>query len=87
MNKRVRLTLLLGLALALAAPGGWDLSEAQKKGSKVRIIEEKGPAGHKTIGIDESSLGEEVGKELALTFSTLMTWEYEAKKNPPRPRA
>jgi len=81
--------MLLGLALALGAPGSWDLSEAQKreekKGSKVRIIEEKGPAGHKTIGIDESSLEQDAGKQLPLTFSTLMTWDYERKKNPPAP--
>jgi hypothetical protein len=85
MNKRLLLSLLLGLALALAPLGGWDLSESQqkeeKKGSKVRIIEEKGPAGHKTIGIDESSLGEDTGKEMPLTFTSLMKWEYDAKKN------
>jgi hypothetical protein len=84
MNTKLRFTMLLALVLALAAFGGWDLSEAQKKG-KVRIIEEKGPAGHKTIGIDESSLGEDSGRELALTFSTLMKWEYERKANPPPP--
>jgi hypothetical protein len=85
MNKRLRLALLLGLALALVPLGDWVLSEAQqkeeKKGSNVRIIEEKGPAGHKTIGIDESSLGEDVGKEMPLTFASLMKWEYDAKKN------
>jgi hypothetical protein len=83
------LTLLLGSALALALLGDWDLSEAQqkdeKKGSKVRIIEEKGPAGHKTIGIDESSLGKDAGKEIPLTFASLMEWEYDAKNNSPPP--
>ncbi len=91
MNKRLRLALLLGLALALAPLGDWDLSEAQqkeeKKGSKVRIIEEKGPAGHKTIGIDESSLGEDAGKEMPLTFASLMKWEYDAKKNSSPPES
>ena len=91
MNKRLLLTLFLGLALALAPLGDWDLSEAQqkeeKKGSKVRIIEEKGPAGHKTIGIDESSLGEDAGKEMPLTFASLMKWEYDAKKNSPPPES
>jgi hypothetical protein len=91
MNKRLLLSLLLGLALALAVLGDWDLSEAQqkeeKKGSKVRIIEEKGPAGHKTIGIDETSLGEDAGKEMPLTFASLMKWEYDAKKNSPPPES
>jgi hypothetical protein len=79
------------LALTLAPLGDWDLSEAQqkeeKKGSKVRIIEEKGPAGHKTIGIDESSLGEDAGKEMILTFTSLMKWEYDAKKNSSPPES
>jgi hypothetical protein len=85
MNRRLCLTLLIGLALVLALPGDWDLSEAQQKeekqGSRVRIIEEKGPAGHKTIGIDESPLGEDAGEEMLLTFASLMSWEYDAKKN------
>jgi hypothetical protein len=91
MDKRLSLALLFGLALALAPLGDLDLSEAQqkeeKKGSKVRIIEEKGPAGHKTIGIDESSLGEDVGKEMPLTFASLMKWEYDAKKNSSPPES
>jgi hypothetical protein len=91
MNKRLRLILLLGLVLALAPLGGLGLSEAQqkeeKKGSKVRIIEEKGPVGHKTIGIDESSLGEDAGKEMRLTFTSLMKWEYDAKKNSSPPES
>jgi hypothetical protein len=89
MNKRLFLTLLLGLALAPGLLG--DFSEAQqkeeKKGSEVRIIEEKGPAGHKTIGIDESSFGEDVGKEMRLTFASLMKWEYDAKKNSSPPES
>jgi hypothetical protein len=89
VNKRLLLILLLGLAFALAPLWDWDLPEAQqkgeKKGSKVRIIEEKGPAGHKTIGIDENSLGEDAGKEMRLTFASLMMWEYDAKKNSPPP--
>lgn len=32
-------------------------------------------------------MAEEPGKELALTFSTLMTWEFDAKKNTPPPEA
>jgi hypothetical protein len=91
MNKRLLLSLLLGLALALAPLGGWDLSKAQqkeeKKRNKVRIIEEKGPAGHKTIGIDESSIGEDAGKEVPLTFTSLMKWEYDAKRNSSPPES
>jgi hypothetical protein len=91
MSNRLCLTLLLGLALTLAPLGDWNLSGAQqkeeKKGSKVRIKEEKGPAGHKTIGIDESSLGEEVGKEMPLTFASLMKWEYDVKKNSSPPES
>ena len=91
MRKKLLLTLSLGLTLALAPLGGWNLSEAQqkeeKKGSKVRVIEEKGPAGHKTIGIDESSLGEDAGKEMLLTFTSLMEWEYDPKKNSSPPES
>jgi len=91
MNNRLCLTLLLGLALTLALLGDRSLSGAQqkeeKKGSKVRIIEEKGPTGHKTIGIDESSLGEKVGKEMPLTFASLMKWEYDVKKNSSPPES
>lgn len=89
MKKRLILTLLLGLALGIEPLGESFLSEAQKKdkrkGSKVRIIEEKGPAGHKTIGIDESSLGEDMGKEIPITFTTLMKWEFDPQKNFPPP--
>jgi len=88
-----RLTVLIGaLTLAWAAQGLLDVSRAEQPGErkvitkgKVKIIEEKGPAGHKTIGIDESSLGQDASKELPLTFSTLMTWEYEAKRRIPPP--
>jgi hypothetical protein len=91
MNRRLLLTLLLGLTLALALLGDWSLPGAQqkeeKRGSKVRIIEEKGPAGHKTIGVDESSLVEDAGKEMPLTFASLMQWEYDGKKNSPPPES
>ncbi|MDH7500701.1 MAG: DUF3299 domain-containing protein [candidate division NC10 bacterium] len=82
----------LGLTLIYLVYGLASFSRAEQAGErkvitkgKVKIIEEKGPAGHKTIGIDESSLGQDAGKELALTFSTLMTWDYDRKKNPPPP--
>jgi hypothetical protein len=90
MNKRLRLTVLSGLALALVPLGDWVISEAQQKektGSKVRITEERGPSGHKTIGIDESSFGVDAGTEMPLTFTSLMKWEYDAKKNSPPPES
>jgi hypothetical protein len=91
MNRRLCLAMLLGLVFALAPLVDWDVSEAQQKeeqqGSKVRIIEEKGPAGHTTIGIDESSIGENAGKEIPLSFGLLMKWEYDAKKNSPPPES
>lgn len=59
--------------------------KAESKGTKVQITEEKGPAGHKTIGIDEESLDLDAIKELPLTFSTLMTWDYKIGENPSPP--
>lgn len=47
----------------------------------IRIIKEKGPAGHETIGIDESSIPIDEGKDQLLTFTTLMIWSYDAQKN------
>ena len=88
MKWKIRIVMTLTLAFAILLTGGWRFSQAEdKKGTGPRIIEEKGPAGHKTIGIDESSLGQEAGKETALTFGSLMKWEYDAKKNPPPPES
>lgn len=85
MNKRLRATLLSGLALSLALAGAWGPSHAQqgegRKRGKVRVFEEEGPAGHKSIGVDESSLGEDPGKETPVTFASLMEWEYDAGEN------
>jgi hypothetical protein len=82
---------MLSFALSLVLLGGWGPSEAQqeegKKGSKVRVTEEKGPTGHKTIGIDESSIGEDAGKEILLTFASLMEWEYDTNKDSPPPES
>ncbi len=58
-----------------------DRKKSSPPKSPVKIIEEKGPAGHQTIGIDESSLIREPAKETHLTFATLMTWNYEPKGN------
>jgi len=92
MKARDLIVFLLSLTLIVLAYGIASLSQAEQAGEKkvitkgkVKIIEEKGPAGHKTIGIDESSVEQDSGKELPLTFSTLMTWDYERKKNPPPP--
>lgn len=63
------------------AAGPKELDQKQEKTEAIRIIEEKGPAGHQTIGIDESSMPIDAGKELLLTFKTLMLWSYDAQKN------
>lgn len=60
-----------------------DKGDRQK--SQIKIIEEKGAAGHQTIGIDESSPLKDSGRILTLSFSTLMTWQYEPKENPKPP--
>jgi len=63
-----RLLTAAGLVvLVLAAVGAQLSAEAQQRkeekgGKKVRIREEKGPAGHKTIGIDERLLGRGTGQ-------------------------
>jgi len=92
MKAKCLIVMALSLTLIWLIQGLGGPSQAEQAGEKrvitkgkVKIIEEKGPAGHKTIGIDESSLEQDAGKELPLAFSTLMTWEYERKKNPPPP--
>lgn len=93
MKKNYFISAIVGLALICMAQGLWQVSFAQEKAdkkgkskeTKVQIKEEKGPAGHKTIGIDEESLDLDAVKEIPLTFSTLMTWEYEVGENPSPP--
>jgi len=89
MKIKTHIIVIFGLNLFFLGQGIWNASEAQTKSDKkevkgetVRVIEEKGPAGHKTIGIDESLIIPDSGKEHLLTFATLMTWPYEAKSNP-----
>ena len=55
------------------------------KTSGVLIQEEKGPSGHSTIGIVESAIEGDTEKTLTLTFSKLMTWEYDADNDTPPP--
>jgi hypothetical protein len=62
-----------------------EANKAQGKTSAVQIQEEKGPGGHSTIGIVESSMEGDTEKTLALTFSRLMTWEYDADNDTPPP--
>jgi hypothetical protein len=64
------------------AQAGEEGNKNDPKG-KVRVIEEEGPEGHQTIGIDEASVSRKQGtKEMQLTFQTLMEWNYDEVKNP-----
>ena len=56
-----------------------------KEKGEIVIRKETGPSGHSTIGIDESSIETASKKALALTFSNLMTWKYDADGNSPPP--
>ena len=62
-----------------------EANKADKKTSGVLIQKEKGPSGHSTIGIVESSIETDAGKTHGLTFSRLMTWEYDADNDTPPP--
>jgi hypothetical protein len=62
-----------------------EANKADGKTSGVLIQKEKGPSGHSTIGIDESKIQEDSTKTLLLTFSRLMTWEYDADNDTPPP--
>ena len=64
---------------------GTNISAQDAKQSGVVIKEETGPAGHATIGIDESGINEDPNIERQITFSTLMAWQYEVSKNTPPP--
>ena len=93
MNVKSIVVAIVGLGLISTAQGLWQSSGAQDKadkkevsrGTKVRVIQEEGPKGHETIGIDEDSMSADTGKEVQLTFRTLMVWKYDADTNPPPP--
>ena len=93
MKMNYLISAIVSLALMCVIQGPWQTSYAQEKadkkaegkGAKVRVTEEKGPTGHKTIGIDEESLDLDAIKELPLTFTTLMTWDYQVGENPSPP--
>jgi hypothetical protein len=93
MKTKPLLAVIVVLAVAVLGPGLWNGSEAQEnatqkedsKGNKVGVVDETGPAGHQTIGIDESTISGDSGEELLLRFSTLMTWDYQPEGNPPPP--
>ena len=93
MNKRSFIIAIFTMALICLGLSPWQVSygqekadkKGQSKGTKVRVTEEKGPTGHKTIGIDEESLDLDAIKEVPLTFSTLMTWDYQVGENPSPP--
>jgi hypothetical protein len=92
MNLKARLIAILGIALICLYHGLAQVSKAQEKAKEkednekggVIIRKEEGPAGHSTIGIDEKSTLD-IGKEYHLTFSTLMTWNYDINGNTPPP--
>lgn len=88
--KKYLMTGTIGLVLIFL----WNASEAQEKApvrrdseGKVRVVNEKGPSGHQTIGIDESSLSVDSKRELPLTFSMLMKWDYRIDRNAPPPES
>lgn len=62
-----------------------EANKADGKTTGVLIQKEKGPSGHSTIGIVESSIERDTAKTLALTFSRLMAWEYDADHDTPPP--
>ena len=62
-----------------------EANKVQGKTSGVQIKEEKGPSGHSTIGIVESTIESDTEKTLTLTFTRLMTWEYDADNDTPPP--
>ena len=86
-TKPMKIALLIFLSSLLAQ--GFFLTEgvlgkSGEKSGKVRILEEQGPEGHTTIGIDESSIADDAGKATPVHFSTLMEWDYDRdRKNPP----
>jgi hypothetical protein len=71
----------------LPISGAQETTNEAKNNEKGQIVirKETGPSGHSTIGIDESSIEAASKKALALTFSNLMTWEYDADGNSPPP--
>jgi len=81
---------VLTVALFLGGSGFTQITAAQQAAADsqaVRVIQEQGPSGHTTIGIDESTIAAEPGKESPLTFSTLMTWEFDPNGNSAAPEA
>ncbi|NQU13337.1 MAG: DUF3299 domain-containing protein [Desulfobacteraceae bacterium] len=93
MKKGPFIVAVASLTVVCSFQGFWQFSGAQDKflkkeegrDAKVKITQEEGPKGHKTIGIDEKSVGGDMGKVIQLTFRTLMGWKYDPGKNPPPP--
>lgn len=92
MNLKSCLIAIIGTALICLHQFPVQVSNAQEKTKEeedtkkgeVTIRKEKGPSGHSTIGIDEKSILDS-DKEYHLTFSTLMTWDYDTNDNTPPP--
>jgi hypothetical protein len=86
--------MVISLVLILVGQGFFWMTYGQDAGDRKQEIEnrgivikkEEGPAGHSTIGIDEASVLER-GREFQLTFSTLMSWNYEIDAQSPPPES
>ncbi len=93
MTTAIFLRAILALVMILATQGliktSWPQNKkeqiANRKPAGVLLQEEKGPSGHSTIGVVESSIESEAGKTLALKFSRLMIWNYDAADDTPPP--
>lgn len=95
MERRKLIVSMSCLAIMFLGTGHRQIAAAQDqaeaKGKKeydvggIKIFEEEGPAGHSTIGIDESTVSHEGIKELPLTFRELMKWDYGVEDNSPPP--
>jgi hypothetical protein len=89
MNMKSLIVVILFMAVICLGQGLRQASHAQEKadkkgdskGKKALVRQEKAVAGHKTIGIDEDAVVVDPTRGLHLTFSTLMTWEYEVDDN------
>ena len=74
-----------GLVEICGAQNKKDNTSPDEKATEVLIQKEKGPSGHSTIGIVENEIERDADEMLALTFSRLMIWQYDADLDTPPP--